>query len=146
MSAVAGPSNGGIGGFVLCASVYVNAQSAGQHMSIGFTGIAGTFARTFPIPHGAWARISFTSFVVADSNPVSVVLSSIGGGIALLYGFQVASTKGESTYTRSPDNWGYHPNCRFDTDVMQVKVQGPNQNSLMLPCFEFNYFEPPLYS
>jgi hypothetical protein len=101
--------------------------------------------RIFPVPYGTWVRLSYTAFVVPDNNTVSSVLQSVGGGVVQVYGFQVSPTKGESTYTRSPDNWGYHPDCRFDTDALQVKVQGPNQNSVLLPCFEFNWYEPPLW-
>ena len=86
----------------------------------------------------SWARYSMT-VLLWDNLTYGVMLGGAGTWVdnIYVYGFQVAPSKGECAYTRSPDNYGDHANVRFDTDVFTYQGIGPNQNSVALPCIEY---------
>lgn len=141
MLATLGPSDGGINGFVACVSVWVKANSANQEILLGFASFTGVIAgTTWQLPQNQWKRI-FYSAVLWDDNPFRAILGSSGTWNNTdidVFGFQVSPTKGEGPYVKSPDNYGYHPYVRFDTDTFQRQSLGPDQNVLQLPMFEFN--------
>ena len=138
--AVAGPSDGGINGYRLCASAWVKTPDSGIQLVIGFRDSTGVVrGTTWNLPQNAWKRI-YHSEIMWDANEFRMVLggsSTWASGRTLnFFGVQVTSTKGEGAYAKSPDNWGYHQRCRFDTDSFERRVLGPNQNSVQLPIQE----------
>lgn len=139
---VVGPADGGINGFRVTVSAYVYAQSANQQLFIGFvdSGFATLDGTTWKLPHNQWVRISHSS-TLWNNNYFRAIIGGFttwDGTIINVYGVQVSAMKGEGVYVRSPDNYGYHPNCRFDIDSFQRQSSGPNQNSVQLPIVEFN--------
>jgi hypothetical protein len=140
-----GPVAGGMTGFVMCASAWVKANSSGQKLMIGFIDSSNNvFGTIWTLPEGVWMRI-YCSATFWSNNEMRFLLGGYDtweGTTISVFGVQVAPTKGEGAYVRSPDNYGYHPNCRFDTDMFQEQVLGPNQRSVVLPMFEFNNAAP----
>jgi hypothetical protein len=137
-----GPADGGLNGFVVCASMWVKAESVNQNLFIGFvdSGFSRTDAEVYMVPMGSWKRISHTA-TLWDNNYFRVIIGGDGtwdASVIDVFGVQVAPTKGEGAYVRSPDNYGYHEYVRFDTDSFQRQAIGPNQNALQLPMFEYN--------
>lgn len=137
MQAVAGPSDGGLSGFVMCASIYLKALAGGVTASIGFVDqtTSTQYLKTFSLPANSWLRIS-NNLVLPTSNQFVFYLSVSGSCLA--FGAQVSPTKAECTYTCTPGGFGYYQNCRFDSDIFEVRVIGPNQNALNLPIQETN--------
>jgi len=137
MQAVIGPSDGGMSGFVMCASIYLKALAGGVTASIGFVDqtTSTQYLKTFSLPANSWLRIS--NNLVLPTNNQFVAYVSVSGN-CYAFGAQVSPMKGEGAYQCVPGNWGYHANCRFDTDVFNVQVVGPNQNQLQLPIQETN--------
>ena len=141
MEGLVGPSTGGMQGYVFCVSAWVMALSANQQMFIGFVDSASARdGTTWSLPQNVWKRIFYTS-VRQNNNSFSAILRSGGtwnSRTIALWGIQVAPTKGESAYKRTHGGYfGYHQYVRLDTDQIQVRVVGPDQNSVALPCFEF---------
>ena len=68
--------------------------------------------------------------------------SSIGNGSDTVDGqIEVGSRwvkQKVGAHAKTPDNWGYHAKCRFDTDNFDPQYLGPNQCSLVLPIQEIN--------
>ena len=140
--ATVGPVDGGLDGFVVCVSAWLKAESAGQSAFLGFvdSGFAQLRGVTVPVSVGVWKRYSFTA-TFWDSNYFRVILGGYGTWDATVidaYGFQCVPMKGAGAYVQSPSAYSYHPNCRFDTDTFECRALGPNQNSLVLQCLEFN--------
>jgi hypothetical protein len=118
-------------GFVLCASAYVKALAGGMTFTIGFNGLSSA---AWPLANGQWTRVYFAQ-AVNSGGPVSMLLSWSGN--IQIFGPSCQPCMGPGNYSKSPDNFGYHPNCRFDTDKFTFVRQGPNQNALALPIAEF---------
>jgi hypothetical protein len=135
MQAVIGPSDGGMSGFVMCASIYLKALAGGVTALIGFVDqtTSTQYLKTFSLPANSWLRIS-NNLVLPTSNQFAFYLNL--SGTVYAFGAQVSPMKGEGAYQCVPGNWGYHANCRFDTDVFNVQAVGPNQNQLQLPIQE----------
>lgn len=113
---------------VLCFSAWVRGPG---NVTFGLTNClpaSATFATT-----SAWKRYDFNATVQND-NPVHATLS----GQSAVYGLQVVAMKGPGGLVKTPGNYGYHKNCRFDTDSFSVRSDGPNQNALQLPICEVN--------
>ena len=138
-----GPTDGGMSGVVVCGSVWVKTPDIGARLQIGF--LNSTFSiydnTDFPLPQNSWVRI-FHTFKITDNNEWFLAIGGnaewAGGRTMNMFGAMVAPTKGEGAYVKTPGNYGYHQYCRFDTDVFQRQVLGPNQNSLVLPIVEIN--------
>ena len=137
MKAVVGPSDGGMAGMVMCASIWVRTPSSGVTATIGFVdeSTSASYTKTVNIGNG-WSRI-FYSFVLPTNNQFVFYFSC--SGTAVIFGAQTSPTKGESAYVETPgSSYGYHEYCRFDTDNFLVQTKGPNDNQLSLPIAEFN--------
>lgn len=131
---------GDASGFVLCGSVWVRA-AAPQALSIGFidSGFTVLGSTTWTLPAGQWLRISHR-VTLATNSSIRLLIGGFNtwGTVSLdLFGPQVVPMPGPGAYARSPQQWGYHPNCRLDTDVLSVRHLGPNQNSVSLAIAEF---------
>ncbi len=143
MAAIVGPDDGGINGVRLTASAWIKSPDAGARILIGF--IDSTFSRLestdFKLTPNVWQRV-FHSDTTWDDNHFRVIIGGeaewAAGRTMNVFGVQVVAMKGESMYVKTPGNYGYHVNCRFDTDVFEPRALGPNQNSLALPVVEFN--------
>jgi hypothetical protein len=137
IQAVVGPSAGGMSGFVMCASIYLNAQGAGITAVIGFKdATTGTlYTSTFALPAGSWTRI-YSNLQLPTGNQFLFTLTL--SGTCLAFGAQVSPMKGEGAYQATPGQFGLHLNCRFDTDIFEVQAVQPGQNALRLPMIEFN--------
>lgn len=135
MQAVAGPSDGGMSGFVMCASIWLKALAGGVTASIGFVDQTTSmqYLKTFSLPANSWLRIS-RNLVLSTNNQFVFYLSVSGSCDA--FGAQVSPMKGEGAYQCAPGNYGYHAICRFDTDIFETKAVGPNQNQVSLPIQE----------
>lgn len=140
----------GLNGYMMCVSVYVQALQVNQTLFIGFkdTITLETQGQTFGLPLGRWVRISFTAQLWSD-NAFNVIFggngtfsNSLGSQSIQFYGAQVSPMKGSGAYIMTPTynggGFGYHPNVRFDTDSFTRQIAGPNQNAVVLPCWEFN--------
>ena len=137
MQAVAGPSDGGMSGFVLCASIWLKALSGAVTASVGLVDqtTSTQYLKTLSLPANSWLRIS-NNLVLPTNNQFAFYLNL--SGTVYAFGAQVSPMKGEGAYQCTPGNYGYHQNCRFDTDVFEVKAIGPGQNQLSLPIQETN--------
>ena len=135
MQAVIGPSDGGMSGFVMRASIYLKALAGGVTASIGFVDqtTSTQYLKTFSLPANSWLRIS--NNLLLPTNNQFVAYTSVSAN-CYAFGAQVVPMKGEGAYQCVPGNFGYHANCRFDTDVFNVQAIGPNQNQLQLPIQE----------
>jgi hypothetical protein len=135
--AVVGPSSGGMSGFVMCASVWVKAQSNGTTVTLGFidNSTSTQYTSSASLNAGNWTRLHFT-LVLPTNNQFLFYLNL--GGTCTIFGAQVAPMKGEGGYAATPNNYGYHQYCRFDTDDFIVNSPSPNSNQLALPVVEFN--------
>lgn len=138
-----GPSGGGLNGYRMCASTWVKTPDSGVQLLIGFMNSTFTVFRstTWDLPQNSWIRI-YHSETLWDNNAFRLVIGGMNtwssGRTINLFGTQVTAMKGEGAYVRSPDRWGYHEKCRFDTDVFSRQVSGPNQNAVKLPIVEVN--------
>lgn len=143
VTSVVGPSDGGLNGVRVTASAWIKTPDTGAQLLIGFidSGFAQLSSTNYSLPVGQWKRISHSA-TLWDDNYFRVILGGnaawAGGRIMNVFGVQVTPMKGEGSYVKTPGNYGYHENCRFDTDTFDRKVVGPNQNSLLLPIAEFN--------
>ena len=135
MQAVIGPSDGGMSGFVMCASIWLKAASGSVTATIGFIDetTLTNYTQQFTVASGVWTRIS-KNLVLPTGNQFVFYLNLSGSAYG--FGAQVSPMKGEGAYQCTPGNYGYHPICRFDTDVFETKALGPNQNQLSLPIQE----------
>lgn len=132
--------DGNASGFVLCGSVWVKPGSA-QQLSIGFidSGFTVIGNSAWSLPAGRWTRIWHT-MTLATSSAVRLLIGGFAswGAVSLdLFGAQAAPLPGPGAYVRSPQQWGYRPKCRFDTDVLSLRYVGPNQNTVTLAIAEF---------
>lgn len=134
LEAVVGPSDGGMSGFVMCASVYL--KGAGTSATLGFVDASTSTQYTTTVALGSgWTRAHFT-LVLPTNNQFLFYLFL--NNSATIFGAQVAPTKGEGAYIETPgESYGYHQNVRFDVDSFAIKNMGPNQNQVSLPCVEF---------
>jgi hypothetical protein len=134
---VVGPSAGGMSGFVMCASIWLQATGPGITAQVGFLDNTTStyYSSTFPIPQGGWLRVHST-LVLPTNN--QFLFKLILSGSCLTFGAQVSSQKGEGGYAMTPGRYGYHAHVRFDVDSFSVTSSGPNQNSLLLPVVEVN--------
>lgn len=120
---------------VLCVSLYCFATISGQSVTLTLVSTGGTFSKTVQLPTNRWLRADFNALVSGSTVDVTGGFSSFTG---YMFGAQCSPMKGPGGYVKSPGNYGYHPNCRFDTDVFEVSMLGPNQNMLKLPIVEMN--------
>ncbi len=129
-------------GFVLCASVYLRALSAGQSFSIGFvdSGFSVLGNKTFSLPQNKWQRIDY-ALPITSSSYIRVLFGGFGtwNSTAIQwFGPSCVPMIAPGAYKKSPDDFGYHPKCRFDVDSFAWTSVGPNQNVLSLPIQETN--------
>lgn len=143
MTTLIGPADGGMSGFRITVSLWVNARDAGTSLYLGIvdSGVTHNTYTIWTCPYNAWRRIHH-SVTLTSNNPYVMV---IGGGSTwtsgraiYMYGAQASPMKGPGAYVRTPGNYGYHANCRFDTDDFEVKVNGPGENQILLPVIEVN--------
>ena len=133
---------GSASGQTLTASVYVKPSSSGQSMCIGFvdSGFSVLANTITPCPVGKWTRIQCT-IELATSSYIRVLIGGFGtwnSTTVALFGPQCSPLPDAGGYVKSPDNYGYHPTCRFDADVLTRKTIGPNQNSTSIPVVEYS--------
>lgn len=129
LSAQVLPSDGY--GITLCTSVWVQAY-AGAVFNIGFTGSTGNVT----VSSGRWTRIWWSGTVQTSG----AVYATVSGPGCTMFGFQCVPLPGPGAYAKTPGSgYGYHPNCRFDTDDFVVRYVGPNQNSVTLPIVEIGF-------
>jgi hypothetical protein len=134
-------SSNGLSGFIINTSVWLKGNFPGQTVGLSLIDINNP---TAPLRQNllslstSWARYSM-NVLLWDNTSYGVMLGGAGtwADSVYVYGFQVAPSKGECAYTRSPDNYGDHANVRFDTDTFTYQGIGPNQNSVSLPCVEY---------
>ena len=130
--------SGGASGIVLCASVYAYAASPAS-IQLALVDSASTVFASISkslLPLNTWIRVAIQA-TVSSANPVSFVMT-MGSGVALrLFGAQVSPSLGPGGYAKSPGNYGYHPNCRFDMDTISVTKTDFNQNSIDVQIREF---------
>jgi hypothetical protein len=127
--------------FVLCGSLYAMAMAANQTLSLGFVdsgfGVLGNGVSS--LPQNVWTRIYF-AMQISSSSYIRLLIGGFGtwnSSAIRIFGPQCTPSMGPGSYSKSPENYGYHANCRFDTDNFTVTKIGPNQNSLALPVAEF---------
>lgn len=126
-------------GYVLCASVWVRA-AVPQSLAIGFldAGFTVLSAKTAELPANTWLRIQH-AHVLATDSAIRMLVGGFGTwneSTLQIFGAQCAPMPGPGAYVRSPANYGYHPQCRFDSDVLQIRTLGPKQHSVSVPIVE----------
>lgn len=134
--------SGGASGFILNASVYARAVSGGQTLSIGFvdSGFSVLGSQTYALPAGKWKRIDYTIQLATASN-IRVLIGGFGtwNNTAIdFFGPQCVPMTGPGSYIKSPDDWGYRANMRFDTDTISGQYTGVNEITVSLPVQEIN--------
>jgi hypothetical protein len=138
-----GPADGGMSGFIMCVSAWIQVQDPNQLIFIGFANSSFVLRGEYYRPtQGVWVRIKHTE-VLWDNNAFRAIIGGAqstfqGGRQMYVFGAQVVPMKGEGARVAAPSRWGYHANCRFDVDMFERQVGGPNQNTLSLPVVEFN--------
>jgi hypothetical protein len=134
MTCVAGPSDGGMSGFILNASVWIKLSVSGT-VNIGFTDATTStqYLATFACGTN-WLRVSHQVVLPTNNQFVAYISSSQSASI---FGAQVSPMKGEGAYVQTPGNYGYRQHVRFDTDTFNVRALGPNQSQVSLPLVEF---------
>lgn len=141
LKGVIGSADGGLSGYRMTVSVWVNARDSGTTLFLGFSDSGSTtFGTNWELPYNTWKRISHSVTLWSDDEFRVVMGGSgtwSGSRQIYIYGFQCVPMKGEGAYVRTPGNYGYLENCRFDTDKFERRVLGPNQNSISLPIAEF---------
>ena len=137
MQAVIAAADGGMSGFMMCASIYLKALAPGVVATLGFKDMTTSTSYTtqFSLSTSSWQRIS-RNLVLPTDNQFVFYLSLTGSVYA--FGAQVSPMKGEGSYACTPGNYGYRANARFDTDVFDVHAVAPGQSQLQLPIAEFN--------
>ncbi len=140
MSAIVVPA-GGASGFILTASIWVRAASAGQSLQLGFTdsGFSVIGSQIFALPQNIWTRIVY-SITLATSSSIRVQVggSSTWNGTTInTFGAQCVASPGPGAYRKTPGSDGLHAKCRFDVDEFEYKQSGINQNALVLPVSEY---------
>ena len=137
---VVGPSTGGMNGYVMCASMWAKGTISNQQLFLGFADAYLTLkGQVWTLSSTAWKRIYF-SCSLWNSGQFRMIIG--GNGTFMFnsidaFGAKVCSTKGPGQYVLTPGNYGWHPNCRFSSDVFERRVLGPNQNAVSLPVEEF---------
>ena len=116
----------GLAGYMLCASAWLKATGAGQSCDIGITDGGSYYSRTFAVPE-AWTRVWFAR-KITGSGTVTWAIQCSGGELHICSP-QMAPTPGPGAYTRSPAMYGYRPKCSFGTDMLSVRVLGPNERA-----------------
>lgn len=130
-------------GFALCGSLYARSASS-RTLSVALSlGSSGVIARrSWTLPAGSWVRLfCSTTVTMGGADTVRLVIGGDGvwsSGSIDVFGPQCSPTLGPGNYVRTPDAYGVHPKCRFDTDAFSYTRVGPNQNTLSLPIQEFN--------
>lgn len=122
-------------GNMLTASVWVNSVLS-QNVTLGFNDSTGTslYAPSIFVSSGRWTRITST-YVVASSLGIRLRLTVASP--ASIFGVQCVPGPGPGAYRQSPSAFGYHARCRFDTDKLDYRVMGVNQNSVSFPIVEY---------
>ena len=141
LTGVIGPPEGGFMDWVLNASVWVKSPDVGGELRVGF--IDSTFseyrAKNWSLPQNRWIRISHTAKIWTPGE-IRIVIGGFAAWTSArtinMFGAQVTPMKGEGAYVKSPGRYGFRSHCRFGTDVLSVKMLGPNSNALNLPIQE----------
>lgn len=129
--------------FVLCGSVWAQANSANQTLSITIQRHTSPYTvwatQMWSLPQFEWVRI-YVGAVVGDNAPVRM---TIGGNewdaqIITLFGPQCVPMPGPGAYAKTPEGYGLHARCRFDTDTFTVTTKGVNENQVLLPVVEYH--------
>lgn len=128
---------GGASGFVLNASVWAKAASAGQQLTVAFldSGNSVLSSTTRTLPNGLWVRAEHAATLTTNS-PIRARMSGMTD--VMLFGAQCVPAPGPGGYMKTPGKRGLYPKCRFDQDTFQPRYAGPNQNSLKLAIVEHN--------
>jgi hypothetical protein len=146
ISAIFGPSGGGLQGTMCCASAWVRATAANQTLTIGFLDSTSSscYVNTFSLPHNAWKRI-YCNVPLWTNNYFQFLLGGMNywsSTTIQVFGAQVVPMKGEGAMVRTngvnSPGYGLHLSCRFDQDALQVQVDGPDQNAMQLIVQETN--------
>lgn len=128
-------------GIIMCVSVWALSASSGQTLFIGFSNnstIVG--GQTYTLPDGAWTRIYFAMSIPNNTAPLCAIIggnSTWNSTQIAFFGPQCCPTRGPGAYAKTPENYGYHPACRFDTDELVFTKAGPNQNQGVVPIQEY---------
>ena len=142
MSPIVIPSGSLPTGYILCGSLYARALSAGQSLSLGFvdSGFTVLGSSTQALPQNIWTRIQF-AMAFSTSSYIRMLIGGFGTWNSTsisFFGPQCVPMPGAGGYQKTPDNYGLHTNCRFDTDVWMPTFVGPNESRIDLPILEFN--------
>lgn len=143
MQSTIGSADGGLSGYVVNCSAWVNARDTDVVLNVGVRSSSSEIRGTkYNLPLERWVRIDHTQ-VLWDNNEFRFILGGNGGswgggGQLFVFGAQAVATKGPGFYAKSPERYGYRPVCRFDTDVFERKHLGPNENAVSLPIKEVN--------
>lgn len=138
VSGIIGQSSGGMSGYAMNITCYVKALSSGISATVGFRDSGGTVhgSGTIAIASGVWTKLEY-SFILSDNNQWKAVVLWTKSTSIDIFGIKVSAMKGSGGYAKAPDFYGWHPNCRFNTDQFTRQVAGPNENSVQLPVVEF---------
>jgi hypothetical protein len=128
-------------GVVLCGSVYAKVSTAMNLFLALSNGSSPLASATVALPANIWRRISVSGHLTSASQ----IEFQIGGdstwssGTAIsLFGAQCAPSWGPGGYAKTPGDYGYHPNVRFDMDAIKWTRSDYNVNSATVMLREFS--------
>jgi hypothetical protein len=127
-------------GITLCGSVYVWAASTPQQLSIGFidSGFSVLASTTWDLRAG-WQRIQ-QQITLSTNSSIRMLIGGFGTWASAnlqLFGAQCVPLAGPGVYVPSPANFGLHAKCRFDSEALNARYVGPNQNSVSFAIAEY---------
>ena len=140
-------------GTVLCGSVYIRNTSGSTIWSaLNFNTGPSTsninLATSYvQLPPNVWIRAQCNYTVETNGNSHGICLQIGNDGnyqsngwhnnTIALFGAQVTPLPNPGAYQRSPGNYAYHLNCRFDSDSLDIKSVGPGEYSTVFSVAEF---------
>jgi hypothetical protein len=84
-----------------------------------------------------WQRFQLSNTTGSSGNSSDFGLTIPAGAQIDLFGPQVEAQAGASTYIPTLSATGVFPNTRFDSDALQIKVDGPNRSSSKIALMSY---------
>jgi hypothetical protein len=117
----------GAGWFYYCFSLYVRSQSPGVigvYRSTGGNEAGATYSAG-----PAWRRVAHSGMSEGTAESVAFGIRLSPGSAVEVYGMQVEAQLAPSAYRKTMSRSGVHEKARFDSDVLTLTSDGPEQHS-----------------
>src|ERR1017187_678407 len=112
--------------FGYCFSVYAR-STGGPALSLTRSSSSATHTRLFPLGAG-WTRCVLSGALNATDESLQFALELPAGASVDVFGIQVEAQPSASAYKRTTARNGVYSNARFDTDILDLIDDGPDQH------------------